>query len=294
MVVIRLRAPTSTSRTTRATGVRCGSGVTAAGRSWRSWACESEAGGLVVVVLVVPVVRARPPRRARGTPSSCAAPQPFEELPWSFVRCAVSASRTEVTGVTGENRGLRSRHAGVSHRARPPLEVTAHPGGDPARAPGVPVRMPRATSRGGRTRLLGRHRAAPRPSPLAGRRCVRARDGVGEPVAPLPGSRLPAARLCRGPPPRGRRAVVPRVAAAVERVDEAQPVDRLDDVGVLGNPAGLVRLELADEVDGERRRGCVSWATLSDASWCGSPRSPDAELDEQVDVASRGRTSSRR
>ena len=73
----------------------------------------------------------------------------------------------------------------------------------------------------------------------------------------------------------------------VERMDEARPVDRLDDVGVPGNRGGLVGLHLSDEVDIDRRGrveagdlvGRLLVAALTDLA--------DPELGKEVDVARR-------
>ena len=160
------------------------------------------------------------------------------------------AVETEVTGGTAEFRGLRSRHAGVSPRARrPPRGHRSCPPTPRWPPDGRRVCRGRATAgpakAGAGSAPSGATAITPRRS-----RCRARRDVVGQ--APRRSRRRPH----RGP---GRAVEVDLhqhaepaagpVGRAVEGSDQLAPVDRLDHVGVADHRARLVGLQLADEVD---------------------------------------------
>ena len=191
----------------------------------------------------------------------------------------------EVTEVTGEFRGLPSRHAGVSHRHRRPPPGQPLIPADTQEASGWSARMPVATSCSRRNAAAG---SAPSGATAITPPQVQMRrlgDGVryGSRRA---GRRAPTARLVVERDL--DQAVEPTpgaVGAAVERRHQARPVHRVDHIGVRGDVAGLVGLHLAHEVQGEVLRASGGPANFAAASWSRfSPTSLTPSAAQQLDV----------
>ena len=196
---------------------------------------------------------ARRPRPARGTPSSCAAPQPSELLglvrrrfrvvpvPWH-----TSPFAPETTEAADAIRGLRvpTRRCvapcatAASRSPLMPAEIQSASGWSARRRPPPPAagRTPRGV---GAERRHGHHPAQVQVRAPGHRVGQRARTSVGPHPAAARGSssRLTwTSSLSRRPAARG---------SAVERRHELGPVDRVHDVGVARHRAGLVALQPA-------------------------------------------------
>ena len=172
----------------------------------------------------------------------------------------------DVTEVTGVIRGLRFRHAGVSLRAAPPPRGRRSCPPRSSRRRDARARMPSATSR-------RRAKAASGSAPRGATAMTPAQPQRGRAHGTASAS---SGRVLRATPPpsadrrvspvevdlqQHRRAVGPAACAPRSRaLTRLGAVDRLHDVGVGGDVAGLVGLQLPDEVQHEVRRARLASA----------------------------------